>query len=134
MAPTRHVGRVDPVEDFSQKVAYMADSNNAPDIAALIKELVQSNRDAAESHAAAIQPARMPFFWQTVVIGIIVTLVVSIPSFFITIGSYQNRLTNLENAHPEGLSALATEVHLLSAQQAEMQRRLNDFLDRESRK
>jgi len=111
----------------------MAESGNTADLASMIGNLIEAMDNKARQHAEAERP-KLPGWLTGLVLSIAGAVLIGLPAAFAQYGSLQNRVSNLENAHPEGISALAAEVHSQSSQIAEMQRRLNDFLDRQVNK
>ncbi len=111
----------------------MAETGNTAEIAALIERLTDAVMVNAKYHAEATVKPRLPQ-WAT---SLLVGLAIAFASLFVTglvaWGQLQSRMAAVENTHPESLSSLATEVHVLNQNFAELQRRFNDLADSQSR-
>ena len=119
--------------EFAQELGLMAELGTNPDIASLVEKLMEAIREESRAHAAAIVRPRLPNWVPTLMIGISVSLFTLTTGGLITYGALQNRVANLENAHPETLSALAAEVHSMRQGIDELQRRFNDLTDQAAR-
>lgn len=115
--------------EFAQGVGNMAEGGNTADIGSLVESLTAALRKAEQTHARQTVPPRLPGWVISTFVGLVVAIVMAIGAGLIGYGALQNRVLNLENAHPESLGALAAEVHSLGQRIEQMERRIDASLD-----
>jgi len=112
----------------------MHEADSTEITADLIKQLIQAMDRKSEEHAAVTVRPRLPSWIVSIFVGLVLALAAMFVTGLVTWGSIQNRVTNLENAHPESLSSLASEVHSMNLQLQEITRRFNDMVDEQSKR
>jgi hypothetical protein len=100
-------------------------------VSGLVEQIVTAMRKEAQAHAAVSYTPRLPAWAVNLLVGVTTALLSAIVAGLVTYGALQNRVSVLESAHPEGLAALAVEVHLLNQNVEAIQTRLNDLYDRD---
>lgn len=104
---------------------------DSTELAALIQALTTSMQQQAQAHAAATVPPKSSPKMVNAVIALAVAVSLAIPGIMMGYGQLQQRVLALESAHPEGLAAVAAELHSQTQRLDEIQRRLDSMMDRD---
>ena len=119
--------------EFAQGVAWVSESGNTTDVGLLIERLTEALWARAQEHANATVRPRLPAWITSIIVG----LAVMSGSMFVTglmrFATVEAEIAALQNAHPESITALATEVHTMNQRLAEIERRFNDVVDNAKR-
>ncbi len=111
----------------------MAERGEQSEVASAIAEAMRHMGDTmllqAQKHAEVTVRPRMPGWAVSTLVGLVVSAVTMLSGGLVAYGAMQSRITALENAHPESISALAVEVHAMRSEFTELMRRFNDMAD-----
>jgi hypothetical protein len=119
------------VKNFAQGVGNMAEIGNGTDVAALIEQLTKALKEKSDAYATVTVKPKLPAWVVNILVGLTVSVAMSLGGGLVAYGQLTNRVANLENAHPEGIAALTVEVHMMTEQLADLQKRFNEFSDQQ---
>lgn len=122
------------IREFAQGVAFMHEEGNSSDVAAVMERLIAALDSQARAHAAATVKPRMPGWAVTFIVALAVSFLGMTVNGLMNFAALQTRVSSLENAHPEVISSLTTEVHFVAKQVEELNQRVEALRQREVRK
>lgn len=117
------------IREVAMGVACLAQIDEQNVAAPMVQGLIEALRTEAREHAGATRPPRLPQWAISLLVALSAAFVTAAAAGLVGYGALQQRVTALEAAHPESISAINAKIDMLNSRMEDMQRRLNDFVD-----